>query len=103
MAAEVAVIVPVGVNSDGRRDVLSMDMGLSEAETFWTAFPPVLDQAASSASIARSRGAPTGRHLPQWTPSFASSARPEVATSALPMKWRSRCSAPMGRPPLPAL
>jgi transposase-like protein len=32
----VAVIVAVGVNADGRREVLGMDIG--EAETFWTAF-----------------------------------------------------------------
>ena len=34
----VAVIVAVGVNTDGRRHVLGMDVGPSEAETFWTAF-----------------------------------------------------------------
>src|ERR1700716_3016693 len=34
----VAVIVAGGVNSDGRREVLGMDIGPSEAETFWTAF-----------------------------------------------------------------
>ena len=34
----VAVIVAVGVNSDGRREVLGMDIGPSEAETFWTEF-----------------------------------------------------------------
>jgi transposase-like protein len=34
----VAVIVAVGVNSDGQREVLAMDIGPSEAETFWTAF-----------------------------------------------------------------
>jgi len=34
----VAVIVAVGVNADGRREVLGMDIGQSEAETFWTAF-----------------------------------------------------------------
>ena len=33
-----AVIVAVGVNSDGRREVLGMDIGPSEAETFWTGF-----------------------------------------------------------------
>ena len=33
-----AVIVAVGVNSDGRREVLGIDIGPSEAETFWTAF-----------------------------------------------------------------
>ncbi|ACA14765.1 transposase mutator type [Methylobacterium sp. 4-46] len=34
----VAVIVAVGVNSDGRREALGMDIGPSEAETFWTGF-----------------------------------------------------------------
>jgi transposase-like protein len=34
----VAVIVAVGVNSDGRREVLGLEIGPSEAETFWTAF-----------------------------------------------------------------
>src|SRR5499427_5720427 len=34
----VAVIIAVGVNSDGRREVLGMAVGASEAETFWTEF-----------------------------------------------------------------
>jgi putative transposase len=34
----VAVIVAVGVSSDGRREVLGLDIGPSEAEPFWTAF-----------------------------------------------------------------
>jgi transposase-like protein len=34
----VAVIIAVGVNSDGRREVLGMDIGPSEAEPFWTEF-----------------------------------------------------------------
>ena len=34
----VAVIVAVGVNADGRREVLGMDIGPSEAETFWKDF-----------------------------------------------------------------
>jgi putative transposase len=34
----VAVIIAVGVNSDGRREILGMDVGPSEAEPFWTAF-----------------------------------------------------------------
>ena len=34
----VAVTVAVGVNADGRREVLGMDIGPSEAETFWTNF-----------------------------------------------------------------
>lgn len=34
----VAVIVAVGVNSDGRREVPGVDIGPSEAEPFWTTF-----------------------------------------------------------------
>src|SRR3954463_11542962 len=34
----VAVIIAVGVNSDGRREILGLDIGPSEAETFWTEF-----------------------------------------------------------------
>jgi transposase-like protein len=34
----VAVVVAVGVNADGRREVLGLDIGPSEAEPFWTAF-----------------------------------------------------------------
>jgi putative transposase len=34
----VAVIVAVGVNTDGRREVLGIDIGPSEAEPFWVEF-----------------------------------------------------------------
>ena len=34
----VAVIVAVGANTDGRREILGMQVGPSEAETFWTDF-----------------------------------------------------------------
>jgi putative transposase len=34
----VAVIIAVGVNTDGRREVLGLAVGPSEAEPFWTAF-----------------------------------------------------------------
>ncbi len=34
----VAVIIAVGVNGDGRREVLGLAIGASEAETFWTDF-----------------------------------------------------------------
>ena len=33
-----AVTIAVGVNTDGRREVLGMDIGPSEAETFWIEF-----------------------------------------------------------------
>ena len=34
----VAVIIAVGVNADGRREVLGMEVGSSEAEPIWTEF-----------------------------------------------------------------
>jgi transposase-like protein len=34
----VAVIIAVAVNTDGRREVLGMEVGPSEAEPFWTSF-----------------------------------------------------------------
>ena len=34
----VAVIIAVGVNTDGRREVLGMTVGHSEAEPFWVEF-----------------------------------------------------------------
>jgi len=34
----VAVTIAIGVNADGRREVLGMDIGPSEAETFWMEF-----------------------------------------------------------------
>lgn len=34
----VAVIIAVGVNGDGRREVLGLEVGTSEAEPFWTGF-----------------------------------------------------------------
>src|SRR5947208_12687860 len=36
--ASVAVIIAVGVNADGRREVLGMEIGTSEAEPIWTEF-----------------------------------------------------------------
>jgi transposase-like protein len=34
----VAVVIAIGVNSDGRREVLGLDICPSEAETFWSEF-----------------------------------------------------------------
>ena len=36
-----AVIIAVAVNEDGKREVLGVATGPSEAETFWTEFPAV--------------------------------------------------------------
>lgn len=34
----VAIIIAVGVNSDGRREVLGMEIGASETEPIWTEY-----------------------------------------------------------------
>jgi putative transposase len=34
----VAIIIAVAVNTDGRREVLGLEVGPSEAEPFWTKF-----------------------------------------------------------------
>jgi putative transposase len=45
----VAVTIAVGVNCDGRREVLGMAVGASEAKTFWTDFLRGLPGAACAA------------------------------------------------------
>lgn len=38
LTVSVAVIIAAGVNTDGRREVLGMEIGTSEAEPIWTGF-----------------------------------------------------------------
>jgi len=49
----VAVIIAVGVNSDGRREVLGLEVGTSEAEPIWTAFLRQLTRRGLRADQAR--------------------------------------------------
>jgi hypothetical protein len=48
----VAVIIAVGVNDEGRREVLGMTVGASEAETFWTEFLRSLPSSGHSTGYA---------------------------------------------------
>lgn len=59
----VAVIVAVGVNADGRREVLGMDIGPSEAETFWVDFPRKLRRRGLAGHIGYIRCAKCGVKL----------------------------------------
>jgi transposase-like protein len=52
----VAVIVAVAVNSDGRREVLGMAIGASEAETFWTEFLRSLERGNDTAALLAGMG-----------------------------------------------
>ena len=38
MVLVTAVIIAIGVNTDGRREVLGLEIGTSEAEPIWTEF-----------------------------------------------------------------
>ena len=62
----VAVIIAVGVNTDGRREVMGMEIGTSEAEPIWTAFPAQDDQhrpaRREARRLRRPRGPEGGRH-----------------------------------------
>ena len=68
----VAVIVAVGVNSDGRREILGLDIGPSEAETFWTGFLRKLAPVTSSVPRLTRTGRasppshPRCRHCSRW-------------------------------------
>jgi transposase-like protein len=52
----VAVIVAVAVNSDGRREVLGITIGASEAETFWTEVSALAGTARHARRQAGDRG-----------------------------------------------
>ena len=52
----VAVIVAVAVNSDGRREVLGITIGASEAETFWTEVSALAGTARRARRQAGDRG-----------------------------------------------
>jgi transposase-like protein len=45
-----AVIIAVGVDSDGWREGLGMDIGPSQVETFWTDLPHVSSGGAACAA-----------------------------------------------------
>ncbi|MET3587345.1 transposase-like protein [Pseudorhizobium tarimense] len=63
----VAVIIAVGVNTDGRREVLGMEIGTSEAEPIWTEFLRKLTRRGL-------RGVKlVGEHHEDCVPTFASS------------------------------
>jgi putative transposase len=85
-----AVIVAVGVNSDGRREVLGMDIGHSEAEAFWTAFLRKL----------RQRGLRGVRLVISDAPTRAS--RPLSPSCSMPRGSAAGCTSPAMPWPTPA-
>lgn len=59
----VAIIVAVGVKSDGRREVLGIDIGPRDVEIFWTASCSSCCDAACAASCSSS---PTAMRASGW-------------------------------------
>jgi transposase-like protein len=59
-----AVIVAVGVNTDGQREVLGLKDGHSEAEPFWTRVPEEPEPAGSARRQARHQRQPRGSRPP---------------------------------------
>src|SRR5689334_18505763 len=100
----VAVIIAVGVNSDGRREVLGMDIGPSEAETFWTAFAssPGAACAASSSSSPTPMRASKPRSERSSMPVGSAAACTSCATRwRMPARAGDASSPPSSPPPLP--
>ena len=63
----VAVTIAVAVNTDGRREVLGMAMGASEAEAFWVEFLRKLRRRGlAGVKLVISFGRPTWRHQGPW-------------------------------------
>lgn len=60
----VAVIVAVGVNTDGQREVLGLKVGASEAEPFWTEFLRSLNRRAACVASSSSSATATRASRP---------------------------------------
>ena len=99
----VAVTVAVAVNDQGRREVLGMAIGASEAETFWTEFP-ALPRSARAArreagDLRRPQG-PEGRRDPDPRRHLAKMPRALRPQPAGPMPAaRVGASSPPSSPP----
>ena len=102
----VAVIVAVGVNSDGRREVLGMDIGPSEAETFWTEFLRKLARrglrGVKLVDLRRPRGHQGRRRQGAAAPPGSAAACTSCATRwPMPARAAGASSRPSSPPPSP--
>ena len=98
--ASVAVIVAVGVNSDGHREVLGMGIGPSEAETFWSAFLRKLTRRGREAGRLRCPRGHQG-HRRQGAQCLLAAASTSCATRwRMPARAAVASSPPSSSPPL---
>jgi putative transposase len=94
----VAVTVAVGVNADGRREVLGMDIGPSEAETFWIDF---LRKLACRVHFMRNALAHAGKSGRRVVSAFIATAFAQDDAVNATRQWRA--VADQLRPKLPKL
>ncbi|CDX20890.1 transposase (fragment) [Mesorhizobium plurifarium] len=88
-------IIAVGVNSDGRREVLGMEVGTSEAEPIWTEFLRKLTRRGLRGVIHRLRpGDGRGRKR-----AMTRRGRPDPARGAEARHHHGRGRARRARPP----
>ena len=82
----VAVTIAVGVNADGRREVLGMAIGTSEAETFWTDFLRSLARRKRGLSAvcyaARASGVVAGRQFQGISSSHFAAGQPPASLAS---------------------
>jgi transposase-like protein len=101
----VAVIVAVGVNGDGRREILGLDVGPSEAETFWTGFLRKLARRGLRGVklvISDAQRVSRPRSQKCSTPAGSAAACTSCATSwRMPAGKVAVLSPPSSQPPLP--
>ena len=97
----VAVIVAVGVNADGRREVLGLAIGPSEAETFWTDFLRKLARRALRGDLRRSRRHQSCHRKSVCTPHGSAVGFTSCATCLpMPIARAAVSSPPSSAPPL---
>ena len=82
-----AVIVAVGVSTDGRREVLGMTVGCSEAEPFWVAFLRER-MGRSSRSVMRNALAQAGRIRRRIVSAWVATAFAQNDAAAAHKRWR---------------
>ena len=98
----VCVVVATGVNTDGQREILGMDVGTSEDGAFWLAFPRSLTARGLSGRASRAIGQPVPHPLAKH---IGRRHRGEIGIDEVALRWPVARHRPGQRHPLhpPAL
>ncbi len=100
----VAAIIAVAANTDGKREIVGLHIGPSEAETFWSTFLKSLVRRGlrrhQAGDLRRARGAEGGDPAASWAPPGNAAACTGCATRCPTCRRPSRawCPPPCARP-----